>query len=107
MRLWTIAHQAPQSMRFSSQEHWSGLPFPFPGDLPHLGMEPTSPVSPALQAYSLPSEPPGKPYRCLCLFQLSKKFVVIWLLIPTFPNMSQLFLQTNQKVLTISKFKIY
>ena len=29
-----IAHQAPPSMGFSRQEHWSGLPFPSPGDLP-------------------------------------------------------------------------
>ena len=27
---WMVAHQAPQSMRFSRQEHWSGLPFPSP-----------------------------------------------------------------------------
>ena len=31
---WTVAHQAPLSMRFSSQEYRSGLPFPSPGDLP-------------------------------------------------------------------------
>ena len=43
------------------QEYWSGLPFPSPGDLPDPGMEPTSPVSPALQADSLPAEPLGKP----------------------------------------------
>ena len=30
------------------QEYWSGLPFPFPGDLPTSGIEPESPVSPAL-----------------------------------------------------------
>ena len=41
---------------FSRQEYWSGLPFPSPGDLPHLGMEPGSP---ALWAGSSPSEPPG------------------------------------------------
>jgi len=34
------------------------LPFPFPGDLPDSGIEPESL---ALQADSLPSEPPGKP----------------------------------------------
>ena len=45
-------------MGFSSQEHWSGLPFPSPGDLPNPGIEPRSP---ALPADSLPSEPPGKP----------------------------------------------
>ena len=55
---WTIACQAPLSMGFSRQEYWSGLPFPTPGDLPDLGIEP---ASPALQAYSLPSEPLGKP----------------------------------------------
>ena len=53
-----------QSMGFFRQEYWNGLPFPPPGDLPNPGMEPMSPVSPALHAYSLPSEPPGKP----CLF---------------------------------------
>ena len=43
---------------FSRQEYWSGLPCPPPGDLPNPGTEPRSP---ALQADSLPSEPPGKP----------------------------------------------
>ena len=46
--LWTIAHQAPLSMGFSGQEYWSGLPFPPPGDLPDPGIEPESPLSPAL-----------------------------------------------------------
>ena len=44
-------------MEFSRQEYWSGLPFPPPGDLPNPGIEPESPVSPALQANSLPLEP--------------------------------------------------
>ena len=52
-----IAHQAPQSMGFSRQEHWSGLPFHSPGDLPDLGMEPGPS---ALLGDSLPSEPPGE-----------------------------------------------
>ena len=52
---WTIAHQAPLSMEFSRQEYWIWLPFPSPGDLPDPGIEPTSP---ALQADSLPSDPP-------------------------------------------------
>ena len=54
---WTIAYQAPLSMGFSRQEYWSGLPFPSPGDLPDPGIKPRSP---ALQADTLPSEPPGK-----------------------------------------------
>ena len=57
--LWTVAYQAPQSMEFSRQEYWSGLPFPSPGDLPNPGIEPGSP---ALQADALLSEPPGKPW---------------------------------------------
>ena len=55
---WTVACQAPLSMRFSRKEHWSGLPFPSPGDLPDPGIEPRSP---ALEADPLVSEPPGKP----------------------------------------------
>ena len=57
---WTIALHAPLSMRFSRQECWSGLPFPSPEDLPNPGIKP---VSPALQADSLPTEPPGKQCR--------------------------------------------
>ena len=55
---WTVAYQAPPSMGFSWQEYWSGLPFPSAGDLPDPGIEPGSP---AFQADTLTSEPPGKP----------------------------------------------
>ena len=58
---WTGAHQAPLSLGFSGQECWSGLPYPPPGDLPHPGIEPASPVFPALQTASSPTESPGKP----------------------------------------------
>ena len=54
---WTLAYQASLSMGFSRQEYWSGVPFPSPGDLPNPGIKPGSP---ALQADTLPSEPPGK-----------------------------------------------
>ena len=54
---WTVAYQAPPSMGFSRQEYWSRLPFPSPGDLPDPGIEPWSP---AFQADTLTSEPPGK-----------------------------------------------
>ena len=50
---WTVAHQVPLSMGFSRQEYWSGLPFPSPGDLSDPGIKP---MSPALQADSLPTE---------------------------------------------------
>ena len=58
MTPWTVACQAPLSLEFSRQEYWSGLPFPSPGDLPNLGIEPGSPE---LQADSSLPEPPGKP----------------------------------------------
>ena len=45
---WTAAYQAPLSMGFSGQEHWSGLPCPPPGDLPNPGIKPESLMSPAL-----------------------------------------------------------
>ena len=54
---WTVARQAPLCMGFSRQEYWSGLPFLPPGDLPDPRIEPGSP---ALQAESSLSEPPGK-----------------------------------------------
>ena len=53
--LWTIAYQAPLSMRFSRQKYWSGLPCPPPEDLPDPEIEPMSLMSPALALV-----PPGK-----------------------------------------------
>ena len=63
---WTVAHQAPLSMRFSRQEYWSGLSFPFPGDLPKHWIEPGCP---AWQANSLPTE---LPFGCCiaCIYPL-------------------------------------
>ena len=63
-RLWLfetprpVTYQASQSMGFSRQEYWSGLPFPSPGGLPDPGIEPRFPT---LQADSLPNELWGKP----------------------------------------------
>ena len=54
---WIIGHQASLSMGFPRQEHWSGLQFLSPGDLPDPGIKPESA---ALQPDSLPTEPPGK-----------------------------------------------
>ena len=55
---WTVALQAPLPMEFLRQEYWSGLPLPSAGDFLDPGIEPGLP---ALQANSLPPEPPGKP----------------------------------------------
>ena len=62
---WTVTGQAPLSMEFSRQEYWGGLPFPSPRDLPDPEIEPGCP---ALQIYSLPTEPPGKPYVFCCAY---------------------------------------
>ena len=56
--LWNLAHQAPLSMGISRQEHWRGLPFPPPRDLPTLGLNPG--LSHCRQTL-LSTEPPGKP----------------------------------------------
>ena len=53
---WTVTHKAPLSTEFSTQDYYSGLPFPSPGNLPNQGIKPGSP---ALKADSLLSEPPG------------------------------------------------
>ena len=53
--LWTVACQTPLSMEFSRQEYWGGYSFFSPGNLPDPGIKPGSP---ALQVYSLLSEPP-------------------------------------------------
>ena len=53
MTPWTI-----QSIEFSKSDYWSEEPFPSPGDLPNLGIEPRSPT---LQADSLPAELQGSP----------------------------------------------
>ena len=54
---WTVTRQASQSMGCPRQEHWSRLPFPFPGDLPHPGIELTFP---ALTSRFFTAKPPGK-----------------------------------------------
>ena len=57
--LWTVACQAHQSMEFSRQEYWNGLPFPSSEDLSNAGIQPAAPSSLALQEDSLPLEPLG------------------------------------------------
>ena len=52
------SHPGSSAHGISRQEYWSGWPFPSPGDLPNSEIEP---VSPALQAGSLPPESSGKP----------------------------------------------
>ena len=68
---WTAAIQASLSMGFSRQKYWSGLLFPSPGHLPDPGIEPWSP---ALQADSLSSKPPGMFLTSHLLFSLCNMF---------------------------------
>ena len=70
--LWTVASQAHLSMKFSRQEHWSGLPFLPPGDFPHPRIKPTSHTSPALAGGFFTTMPPGKP----CGFIYSKIIIL-------------------------------
>ena len=56
---WTTACQAPQSMGFSRQGYWSGVPFPFPGNLPDPGVKLEFPE---LADGFFPTEPPVKPF---------------------------------------------
>ena len=77
---WTIACQAPLSMRFSRQEYWTGLPCPPLGDLPDLGIKPCLLCLLHWQTGSSPLSQPGKPLQMnnswtettICLFQLLK-----------------------------------
>ena len=55
---WTVDCQAPLSVGFPSQEYWSGLSCPTPGDLPNPGIKP---MSLALTGGFFTTEPPGKP----------------------------------------------
>ena len=61
--------QASLSMGFPRQECWNGLPFHSVGSFPDPGIKPRSP---ALQADSLPPEPPGKPHTFLYAYISTK-----------------------------------
>ena len=67
--LWAVACQAPLSMGLSRQEHWSGLPFPSPGDLSDPGTELPSPAL-AGRRPAFTTETPGKPSQKPTIFQL-------------------------------------
>ena len=66
---WIVAYQAPQSMGFSRQEYWSGLPFPSPGDLPNPGVEPGL-LHFRQTLYCLSHQ--GRPYICTAIYKIDK-----------------------------------
>ena len=74
---WTVAHQAPLSMRFPRQGYWCGLPFPSPGDLPNPGIEP---MSPPLAGGFFTTEPLGKAnFSSARSLIVSSQILITWL----------------------------
>ena len=61
----TVPKDSPLFTEFSRQEHWSGLPFPPPGDFHDLGIKPTFLAPPALAGGFFTTVPPGKPQQCV------------------------------------------
>ena len=84
---WTVAPQAPLSIKFSRHKYGSGLTFPPQGDLLNPVMEPSSPESPALAGGFFATSPPEKPIRvcvsvCLCtslIILSSNKIKIAWM----------------------------
>ena len=60
---WTVAHQAPLSMRFPKQEQWNGWPFPPLEDLPDPGIEPAAPELAVGFFIAEPTEKPITKYK--------------------------------------------
>ena len=81
---WTVVRQAPLPMEFSRQEYWSELLFPLPGDLPDSGIEL---VSPALVGGFFTTAPPGKPYTCCGLENVTRQGIRIIMEIISFSNL--------------------
>ena len=90
--------QVPVSMVFSKQDYWSGMLFPSPRDLPDPRIKSIFSASPALQADSLPIQPPRKPlyYYLLSAFSLGAYKVRIQL-----PCKSTQMVLSNGEVCTI------
>ena len=63
---WTVARQAPLSMGFCRQEHWSELPFPPPGDLPNPGI---------IAGRFFTTEPPEKPLESIRWIEILNQVV--------------------------------
>ena len=93
--LWTVACQAPLSMGFSRQEYWSGLPCPPPEGLPNPGIEPMSPMAPALQADSLPLSHWGSPS---ILVPHNKKIIIFSDVSVSYQNIPQFLIFQNLKI---------
>ena len=82
---WTAAHQTLLFIAFSRQEHWSGFPFPSPGDFPNPGIEP---ISPASANRFFITEPPGKPRQTFRQSQFYNRFFFLCLMTSQSPSLS-------------------
>ena len=74
VRLWTVAHQAPLSMGFSSQEYWSGLPYTPRGDLPDPEIKPMSLMSLALEGRFFTTSTTWKAH--ICTYKHTKTYML-------------------------------
>ena len=69
--IWTVAHQTPLSFGFYRQEYWSGLPFPFSGDLPDTRIKP---MSSEMATGFFTTDPSEKPYYYYFLYIFAVKY---------------------------------
>ena len=92
-QIWTVASQAPLSMRFSRQECWSGLPFISPGALPDPGIKPTSPVTPALQVDSFLLSHQGRQIIYMFYMYIYIRYMIIYYIILAFTFRSLIHLE--------------
>ena len=95
--IWILAHQILLSMEFYKQEHWSGLPFLSPGDLPNPVIELSTP---ALQADSLWTEPPAKPFLCRRNIKIKDKEIFIFSVSRMWDNSKKWPLKTSSIICT-------
>ena len=96
---WTVTCQAPLSTGFPRQEYWNGLPFPSWGDRLNPGIEPTSPVSPALAGRFFIAEPPGKPYKGFADMLSPFPFIALILCEISLSASQQMMLQERKRLL--------
>ena len=99
--LWTVACQAPLSMRFSRQEYWSGLPCPPPGDLLTRGSNLSLLCLLHWQAVSLQIAPPKFPLSFWCPAISLRSWSVdsiLFILLVTFPESNDSWLLTTLEV---------
>ena len=79
---WIVACQASLAMVLPRQEYWSGLPFPFSGDLPDPGIQP---ASPALARGFLPLSHLESPIQQTAYIATIQSWVLgVWIPLPTF-----------------------